>query len=1104
MTCPACGSVNAEGAKFCSECGNALAGAPARTREERKVVTCLFCDLVGFTARAERMDPEDVRRLLQPYYGRVRSELERFGGTVEKFIGDAIMAVFGAPVAHEDDQERAVRAALSIRGAFSANDELELRIGVTTGEALIALDARPESGEGLVSGDVVNTAARLQTAAAPGSVLVDEATYRATTATIEYGDPVATEVKGKERRVTAREAIRTRMPVGVERLGSAPFVGRQRELGLLRESVAQVREERRPALVTIVGVPGIGKSRLVHELIELVRMGALGPVSWHRGGSLPYGEGGSFWAWGEIVKAEAGIVETDTAQARATKVKAAVEAVIDDAGEADWVLQHLAPVVGIERSTSGDDRRAESFAAWRRFIEAMADRRVVLLLFHDLHWADDGMLDFVASLVERLTDVPLLVLGTARSELLERRPGWASRAAGTLLALDPLSDLDTETLTGKLLTDLGLADDARSEVVRQAGGNPLYAEQYVRMLTERGEAHGVPETLQALITARLDALPEHEKALAQDAAVVGRIFWTGALAAVAGVDRWTVDERLHELERKAFVQRTRESSLESEAEYAFAHGLIRDAAYTAIPRGLRVAKHVRVADWIESLGGAEDHSELVAHHYVSALDLDLDARNGPVAKRAATALRRAGNRAVSLHAFATAAGYYRRALDLVPASDPERGRLLLQLGRALWIAEGGGEEELVAASEALREANDREGAAQAEELLVDGYWGRGQRDKAAAHLEIAAALVDELEPSPAKAVALCFLARTRSRASEHAETAQIAGDALELADSLGLDEVRASALLILGVAKLELGEDESGFADLEESIGVARSIGSLEAIRANTSLAHQLRHRGQFTRSVVFFEEALRLSERYGSTPQRRMLAGMLPQQRFRQGRWDEALEASNTFLEEVHGVHYHAWQALQTRGLVRLSRGDEAGIDDGIAGIEAARSAVDASVLCSALGVYGRMLVLVGRTDEARQALDESLALFDSLEGRSGFDLPYLVITAFELGENGERVLGPRRHRAWAEAGRSYFAGDFARAADRYEEIGSRTDEAEARLRAAKCLMEGGSSEEGEIQLERALGFYRSVGATRFVREGEALLAAAKGEASLVPTDSL
>ena len=574
----------------------------------------------------------------------------------------------------------------------------------------------------------------------------------------------------------------------------------------------------------------------------------------------------------------------------------------------------------------------------------------------------------------------------------------------------------------------------------QAGGNPLYAEQYVRMLADQGKAHKVPETVQALIVARLDSLPEAEKRVAQGASVAGGVFWSGAVAAASGDDRWSVEEHLQALERKVLVRRSREASVANESEWVFAHALIRDAAYAAIPRATRAEKHLRVAGWIESLGRQEDHAELLAHHYLAAHDL-ASAAGLEVAEltgRALAAVRQAGDRAIALHAFAAAAGFYRRAHDLMGLDDPARPRLLLQLGRALWIAEGGGEDELLAASKALRAADDREGAAQAEELLVDGYWGRGQREKAAAHLEVASTLVGELEPSPAKAAALCFLARTRGRASDHAESARIAGEALALAGSLRLDEVRASALSILGTAKLELGEDEAGFAELEESIEVARSIGSPEAIRANASLAHQLRHRGQFTRSVVFFEEALRLSEQYGSTPQRRMLAGMLAQQRFRQGRWDEAVEAANAFLEEVHGVHYHAWHALQTRGLIRLSRGDEAGIDDAVASIEAARSSVDASVLCSALAIYGRMLVLVGRMDEAGQALDESLALFDTLEGRSGFDLPYLVITAFELGEDGgassalaDTAHGPKR-RACTSPAISYALPTGTRRSDR------------------------------------------------------------------------
>ncbi|HUF00881.1 MAG TPA: adenylate/guanylate cyclase domain-containing protein [Gaiellaceae bacterium] len=1100
VVCPSCGQETPAGFPRCANCGAALT-VEAAGREERKVITCLFCDLVGFTARAERMDPEDVRRVLQPYHAQVRAELERFGGTVEKFIGDAVMAVFGAPVAHEDDPERAVRAALAIRDAFSDEGALELRIGVTTGEALIALDARLDSGEGIVSGDVVNTAARLQTAAQPGSVLVDETTYRATEAAIEYGAPTRPELKGKGRLVTAREALGVQTPVGVERLGSASFVGRERELSVLRESLVRARDERRAELVTVVGVPGIGKSRLVHEHIELIRSDALGPVSWRRGRSLPYGEGGSFWAWGEIVKAEAGVLEQDGTETRVTKVKDAVEAVVADRAEAEWIRRHLAPLVGIEGASTGDDRRPESFAAWRRFLQAWAERQAVVLVFDDLHWADEGMLDFVSSLVDRLTDAPLFVLGTARPELLERRPGWATGANATLLALEPLSDGETETLTRTLLADCGLTEEASASVVRKAGGNPLYAEQYARMLTERGDPQGVPETLQALITARLDALPDAKKALAQDAAVVGGVFWTGTLAAMAGSDRWTVDEQLHALEQKAFLRRSRASSVENEAEYAFAHGLIRDAAYAAIPRAIRAEKHIRVAHWIESFGRSEEQAELLANHYVSALDLGMGGEvDTQLSARAGIALRRAGDRAVSLHSHDTAAAFYRRALDLAASDDPLRARLLLALGRALWIAEGRGEEELLAASDALQAAHDREGAAEAEALLVDSLWSRGQRERSARHLETASALASELEASPTKASILCVLARGAARAGEHAESTRIAGEALALAESLGLDELRAAALMSIGAAELDLGEDEAGFADLEKSIEIGRSIGSPESIRGNVALAHYLRHRGRFTESVPIFEEALRLSESYGNTPQRRVLSGMLPQQRLRQGRWDEALEAADAYLDEVQGVHYHAWQALQTRGLIRLSRGDGAGIDDAAASIEAARSSVDTSVLASALGIYGRMLLLVGRTDDAREALDESLEIFDSLALRSGFDLPYIVVTAFELGEDGGRVLTSRRDPVWAEAGKWYFAGEFARAADAYEKIGSLSDEAEARLRAAKNLFEGDDKERGEEQLERALSFYRSVGATRFVREGEALFA---GEASLAPTDS-
>jgi class 3 adenylate cyclase/tetratricopeptide (TPR) repeat protein len=1092
LRCPSCGRENADDARFCSQCATQLTPR-IPIREERKVVTCLFCDLVGFTARAEQMDPEDVRRLLQPYHGLVRAELERFGGTVEKFIGDAVMAVFGAPVAHEDDPERAVRAALAICDALAEEGELEVRIGITTGEALVALGARPETGEGMASGDVVNTAARIQAAAHPGGLLVDETTMRATERSIEYAEMASIDAKGKAQPIAVWQAARARSRVGVERLSDTQLVGRGRELMLLRSTWSRVAEEREPQLVTLVGVPGIGKSRLVSELFETIRRGAHGLVAWRSGRSLPYGEGVTFWALGEIIKAQAGILESDQRNATAAKLRQAVESVLTDPAEAGWVERHLRPLAGLEASETtlaGD--AGEAFAAWRRFLEAIALERRLVLVFEDLHWADEAMLDFVDYLVDRSRSVPLLALCTARPELLTRRPGWGGgKVNSSTILLTPLSEAETSSLVSALLGDASIDTGVRERLLERAGGNPLYAEEFARMLVERPAETVVPETVQGMIAARIDTLPPDEKSLLQEAAIVGRVFWLGSL----GRERWTIEERLHSLERKEFIRRELRSSVAGEDEYVFRHALVRDVAYEQIPRSERVDMHRAAAEWIESLGRPDDHSETLAHHYAAALDFaHVSGQDvGDLPERAQSTAREAGDRAFTLSAFERAARFYDRALGLISPDDPRRGRLLLALGRSLWLAEARGEDELLAASDALLAANDREGAAEAEALLVDGYWTRGQRESAAAHLERAAALVDHLEPSPSKASTLCMLARSASRASDHAEAARVARDALALAVSLNLDEVRATALVSLGTAKLELGEDEAGFDALEESIGLARSLDSPEAIRGNLSLAHQLRHHGRFVESLTPFEEALRLSEAFGVTPQRRMLAGMLPQMRYRRGRWDEALEAAHAYLEDVGGSHYHSWHALQTRGLIRLSRGDDAGIDDSDASIAAARAAVDPSVLSSALGVYARSLLFVGRLEEARAALDEALAIFDSLHGRSGFDLPYLVVVAHELGVDGDRILGPRRHPAWAEAGRLYLAGEFAQAADHYEAIGSLTDEAEARLRAARHLAESGGEGAGAGQLERALIFYRSVEATRFVREGEALLAATR-----------
>src|SRR5712692_6661469 len=482
----------------------------AEPRRERKVVTVLFADLVGFTARAEELDPEDVEAVLRPYHERLRGELERFGGTVEKFIGDAVMALFGAPIAHEDDPERAVRAALAIRDWARGEDAVQVRIAVNTGEALINLDARPEAGEGMAAGDVVNTTARLQSAAPVNGVIVGETTYRATQQVIDYRDADSVEAKGKAEPLRVWEAIEPRSRAETEAVSThGPLVGREHELDQLVDALTRARREHSPQLVTVVGVPGIGKSRVVSELFAVVDADPE-IIFWRHGRSLPYGDGVTFWAVSEMVKAQAGILETDTAEDAGAKLRSTLDELVDES-ERDRLEVNLRPLVGLAGEVeAGGDRRSESFSAWRHFFEALAERRPLVLIFEDLHWADDDLLDFVDELADWVEGVPMLLLCTARPELFDRRPGWGGgkRNAATI-SLSPLDADDTARLIAALLDRSVLPAETQAALLARAGGNPLYAEQFVRMLSERGEIQGeLPENVQGIIAARLDSLAD--------------------------------------------------------------------------------------------------------------------------------------------------------------------------------------------------------------------------------------------------------------------------------------------------------------------------------------------------------------------------------------------------------------------------------------------------------------------------------------------------------------------------------------------------------------------------------------------------------------------
>jgi class 3 adenylate cyclase/tetratricopeptide (TPR) repeat protein len=1091
--CPGCGRENADDARFCSQCGTPLE-AQASTREERKVITCLFCDLVGFTARAERMDPEDVRRLLQPYHATVRTELERFGGTVEKFVGDAVMAVFGAPAAHEDDPERAVRAALAIREALTEDGELEIRIGITTGEALVALEARPETGEAMASGDVVNTAARLQAAAPTNGILVDETTYRATDRAVEFEDAASIRAKGKSSPIPVWQVVRARARVGVERVGGADLVGRERELTLLKETLARVARERSPQLVTLVGVPGIGKSRLVFELFGTIQTGAYGLVYWRHGRSLPYGDGVTFWALGEVVKAQAGILESDGPAEAAEKLGRAVRAVVPDTAEAGWVERHVRALAGLEAETAvGDAERGEAYAAWRRFLEGIAEERPFVVVFEDLHWADDAMLDFVDYLVEWAGSVPLLVLCTARPELLTRRPGWGGgKVNSSTILLSPLDEEETAALVHALLGRSVIEAKLQARLLEHAGGNPLYAEEFTRMLNERPGEAVVPETVQGLISARLDTLAREDKELLCDAAVVGRGFWLGAL----GHERWKLEEQLHRLERAEFVRLERRSNVAGEIEYSFRHALMREVAYEQIPRAQRAEKHRRTAEWIESLGRPEDHAEMLAHHYGAALEYAKATGSdpGPFEERARAAYREAGERTFALQAFRRAAQFYEHSLELSAVADPE---LLLHYGRALAVA---GDERGIAvlesAAAALLGAGEEESAAEAHAFLTEALHLQGRGDDAYSHMEKALALVRDTVPSPAKVRVLTESSRVLAL-GEHPGAGDVAQEAYDMATAFGLTDLASRALTNRGLARTMAFDLEGGVADLEHSIELARSVSSAEESRALHNLGSATWYRGELALAREHFAEAARVGERFGvlqtALASRSVHCGTL----YPTGAWAEAVDLANELIAGIEsaGASYFEYHPRTARARIALARDDdELALADVRRAVEVGRSAGDRQVLVPVLSQLAFVTAELGLLDEAAATARELASMVDDLS-------PMNTLRTIDIAWVAERLdcVEPLRRLAltapsgyvWRDAILAVLDADFERAASALAVLGH-VDEGYARLRAGERFLAEGRRADADARLREAIAFWRPLGATSYVRQAEDLLAGA------------
>src|SRR5215211_571988 len=949
--CAVCGQDNPGGFRFCGGCGASLAGPARAPAEERRLVTVLFCDLVDFTARSDQADPEDVGALLRPYHARQRAEIERRGGTLDKFIGDGVMAVFGAPLAHEDDPERAVRCALGMLAAIeelnraSPSLDLAVRIGVTTGEALVRLGPDRQT-EGVV-GDVVNTASRLQGVAPAGGVVVGEATFWATSRLFDYQELGAVQIKGKTDPVPVWRLKGARSRTGIEavRRAGAPFVGRQAELALLKGLFERTEADRAVRLVTVVGDPGVGKSRLVGELAALLDDRPQ-VVTWRQGRCLPYGDGITFWALGEIVKTEAGILETDPAAQVSDKLREAVAALVPDPSEREWLRARLTPLLGIADPDAVKPERAELFAAWRRLIEAMAASGPVVLVVEDLHWADPAMIEFLGHLVEHSTGLPLLILATARPELLERHPGWGhDHPAATRIPLGALSDLETAQLVAALVGRSVLPVGVQALLLERADGNPLYAEEFARLLADRGlvvtdQAAAVPEipvpeTVHGLIAARLDALTLEVRALVQNAAVVGRVFWPGAVAAMDGTDEGSLQDGLAELERKQLVQRARTSSVQHQDEYVFWHALVRDVAYAQIPRAGRARRHQAVAEWVEAVAGERvgDLAEVVAHHYGQALAYaraarEPQARIDQLVEPTRRFLILAGDRTINLD-LDRARAYYRQAVELGHPRDPEHPHLLVRTGRIAF--QSGDYPEAVAVYEEaiadLRRSGDLRALGATLGRLATVLWNQGDTRRANAVLTEAIELLEREPSGPELVSAYVRMAGDRVVAGHSGEALEYADKALALADELGgLPRIRLRILDARGMARCDLGDFAGGMDDLRSGLALGLELGSgYDTAVLYNNLAEPVWLVEGPEAALALYENGIDFAERRGLSEAAMWLRSSTVGPLLDQGRWAEAVDLADEAIawDLAHGGDYLAIGCRRYVTLVLAWQGD-------------------------------------------------------------------------------------------------------------------------------------------------------------------------------------
>jgi class 3 adenylate cyclase/tetratricopeptide (TPR) repeat protein len=1124
--CPVCGSENPPDHRFCGSCGSSLGGgsAPAQTTAgaiaERRLVSVLFADLVGFTTLSEHRDPEEVRELLSRYFDRCRVLIERFGGTVEKFIGDAVMAVWGTPVAREDDAERAVRTGLALTQAVALLGEevgmpgLRARAGVLTGSAAVEVGGE---GEGMVLGDTVNTASRLQSIAEPGTVLVDDVTRRSSEAAIAYEDAGVHQVKGREQPVHAWAALRVVAGAGGARRTAgleAPFVGRDRDLRAIIEASDESAAGGRARHVSILGEAGSGKSRLVWEFFKYLD-GIEEARYWHQGRCLSYGEGVGYWALAEMVRARAGIQDEDDPPTVREKLRATVERFVPEERDRRLVGPRLAHLLRLEERPDAD--RADLFSGWRLFFERLSDDEPVILAFEDLQWADSGLLDFIDYLLEWSADFPIFVLTLARPEFAERRPGWRPL---TLALLE--GDAIATMLEGLAP---GLPEELVTEIVRRSEGVPLYAVETIRMLQDRGvlvqegaryavkgdiSELDVPETLQALVASRLDGLSAVERSLLQDASVLGQSFPALAAAAVSGLPESEVSTVLDALVVKQVLARDDDPRSPERGQYVFLQALLRTVAYGTLSRRARKARHVTAARHLQQTwpGEAKDIAEVLASHYLEAIRAEPDAEDVVALRSAAReTLTGAGRAAASLALGLEADRYFEQAAELAE-DDLERAALFEQAGRALWH---GGEE--TSAEERLRHAIELYGesasGASAAITLSVVLVPAGRLDEARKLLEPFRSINDPGVDPVLRAEALAELGRVFVLAGNLDEGGPLLEDALTTLELAEAWPALASALISRAVYLFHRRRREEAVGVLRQALSIAEHHGLLAvALRARFNLAAGSLERDRLSEAADEVTAGLALARERGDRAWERQMLGQLIAPIVVLGRWDESVSVGATLLELDPGLN--ATTAAAFVAPLAAARGDEATLERCVSIAVQARDAsyVDLRV-CSSL-VLAREAIERDAAEEALEFATEALRERSAEEFRQeAYALCIEAATALADEEAIARLvefvdsLPPAEATPLLRAGRARLVAEQAFGRGDREAARLAEDEAITLLRSvgarpllARALLERAARHDDSEALQEARRIYSELGAIRWlaaIDEGRGLTARAR-----------